>query len=117
MPFTIDDISLANTLVVRDTEEQVAVVADERLVVVSDSTIGPPGKDALKASALLGDGVALSFVFVHNLNTDKVMVQVHTTATGEILTDCRRFIVDSLRVRVDFLTPPDVGEVTVIVLG
>jgi len=40
----IDDVSLENTVVVRDTEEQVAVATEERIVVVTEGSIGPEGK-------------------------------------------------------------------------
>lgn len=43
MATTIYDASLASVVVVRDTEEQFAVVTEERQVVISEGTMGPPG--------------------------------------------------------------------------
>lgn len=88
MPSTIDDVSLANVVVVRDTEEQVSVVTDERLVLVDAGTQGPPGADGKDGSSYVAFSVnisapAVSHLIRHDLGRYPAVVVVDSA--GDVL--------------------------------
>ncbi len=64
----------------------------------------------------IGDGVSVSYVVAHNLSNINVMVQCFNNSTGETVyaTVVR---VDPDNVKVDFRTPPAVGDIQVMVLS
>lgn len=69
-------------------------------------------------SQLVGDGTATSFTVVHNLNSLDVLHSVRNVVNGEIgITGPFVIILDENSVRVDFNSPPDPDEFSVLVLA
>lgn len=64
----------------------------------------------------IGDGVSVSYTVLHRLGNPDVMVQLYDRTTGEtVYATVTRLDADNIRV--DFRTPPAVGNITVMVLS
>lgn len=75
-----------------------------------------PDADVTKFAASVGDGVAVSYVVTHSLNTKDVLVQFRQNADDvAIMTDWTATSVNT--VTVTFSTAPATNAIRVIVLG
>ena len=99
-------VSAASAQNIAITSSQVTNFATSVSTIIADT----------KFTDRIGDGVSVSYPVSHNLNNINVMVQCFNNSTGETVyaTVVR---VDPDNVKVDFRTPPAVGDIQVMVLS
>lgn len=68
-------------------------------------------------AATVGDGAASSIDVAHGLGSADVLVQVRTLATGIVDTQVQVTITDENNVQLDFIAPPDLDSLRVVIVA